>query len=806
MLAWLLSGLLALGWQAAAPAAPSAPDSEVVIGVLAKRGAPIALERWTLTADYLNRSIPGRRFRILPLAFEEIPPMIKTRGIDFLFANSAIYVQSEHDFHLFRIATLVNRASKLPVDRFGGVIFTRQENRNIDSLDDLKGHTLAAVDSTSLGGYLMARLELRDRGIETERDLRIRFLGTHDAVVRAVLDRLVDAGTVRTDTLERMAATGLLDLRRIKVLQPRTHARFPFLSSTRLYPEWPMAALPHVDNDLVKAVSRALLSMSPADPAAIAGDSLGWTVPANYQPVHDLLRSLELPPYEREPPSLGDWIVSHPLVTGLATVLLAVILVSVIHLGRLNRRLSRSRGHLARAMEAQERSAVELRDNLARLKESEEKFTGLALSALDAIIMLDPQGRVVFWNRSAERTFGYAAVEAIGLDLENWLVTDTTAAPDQTLRRYLGSHEHPLSGTLLEVDARRKNGERFQTEISLSSVELKLGWHVICVLRDITRRKRLEAERQRLETELSQHHKMQALAQLADGISHEINSPMQVIGNNLRFLGESFEAIGRLLETLESLLEGMRRVPALNGTVAACEREREAIDPQYLTTEAGRAVRESLVSAEQVKRILRSMAVFADADKAVKSPVDLNKLLRDLSALSRHLWSVRAELQLDLRETELTVEAYPGELSQALLNLLVNAVQAIEERGGGISGRIRIHARREEGMACIGIEDNGTGIPAEARDHIFNPFFSTRDTGQGSGQGLTLSHDVVVRRHGGSLSFESEPGRGSCFTVRLPLPVQPPTVQPAGANLTGVSQGMAKQEAEVVATSPPAAT
>ncbi len=768
MLAWLLLYLLIPGWPAFLHAQIVASD-EVVIGILAKRGPPITLQRWSPTADYLNRAIPDHRFTILPLAFEEIPAAIQTRRIEFLLANSAIYIQSEHDFHLFRIATLVNRANEQPLDRFGGVIFTRSDNRGIRQLGDLKRRTLAAVDSTSLGGFLMARRELQEQGIDTARDLQVRFQGTHDAVVHAVLERQADAGTVRTDTLERMAAAGLIDLQQIRVLRPRADLDFPFLLSTRLYPEWPMAAMPQVGNELVKAVTRALMRMPADDPAAIAAHSLGWTVPANYQPVHELFESLALPPYERPPPSLEAWIRGHPLVTTLGFLLLSVSLISALYLGRLNRRLLRSRRRLADAMEKQARSAAELRDNLARLKESEEKFTGLALSALDAIIMLDPQGRVVFWNRSAERIFGYASAEAVGMELENWLAAEAAGDPGQSVRRFVDTHESPLPGTLLEGDARRKQGEIFPAELSLSSVELKGGWHVICVLRDITPRKRLEAERQRLETQLSQHHKMQALAQLADGISHGINTPMQAIGNNLRFLGESFEDIRQWLETQEGLLEQLRQVPALSQTVAACERAREALEPDYLTREAGRAVRESLESADQIKRILRSMAIFAAPDNPVKSRVDLNKMIRDLSALSRHLWSGRAELQLELEESELIAPAYPGELSQALLNLLVNAVQAIEEQGEGSPGRIRIRVRREGDIAAIEIEDNGAGIPAEAREHIFNPFFSTRETGRGSGQGLTLSHDVVVRRHQGSLGFESQPGHGTCFSVRLPL-------------------------------------
>ncbi|MEW7973641.1 MAG: PhnD/SsuA/transferrin family substrate-binding protein [Candidatus Thiodiazotropha endolucinida] len=746
------------------------PADTVTIGVLAKRGFSITLQRWSPTIDYLNQSLPEYYFSIRPLDFKEIPPMLEARKIDFLLANSAIYIQSEHDFLVFRIATLINRSIDHPLDRFGGVIFTRADNPGLQQLHDLKDRTLAAVDDTSFGGYLMAQRELEERGIDTANGLTITFMGTHDAVVRAVLDGRADAGTVRTDTLERMAEAGLIELDRIKLLNPMPVDGFPYLLSTRLYPEWPVAALKHVSNELVKAVSHALMSMPPDHPAALASKTYGWTVPANYQPVHELFRSLNLPPHRQPPPKLIDWIRLHPVTSELFGVMLLILIITLLRLFKLNHRLACSQRHLTQSLKAEERSAAILQSNMERLKESEEKFSSLAVSALDGIIMLDPHGRVSFWNLAAEHIFGYSSSDAIGLEVDQWLVSDTEGDPAAgQLNHYIGTHDSPPPGTTLQVITRRQDGELFPSEIAISSVQVRKGWYVICVLRDITYRKQLESERRHLETELAHRHKMQALAQLSDGISHEINTPMQAIGNNLEFLLDSFYDIRELLAIQDRMMENMRQVPSLQDSVETFNKALEELDPEYLVSEVEQAVNQSLGSSEQVKRIVRSLRIFASPDSTETQRTDLNKLIQDLVAISHKLWSSHADLQLDLQVSELVIDAFPGELSQALLNLMINASQAIEESDATVPGLIEITVGKQDGLAIIDIRDNGTGIPPEVSGHIFNPFFTTREQGKGSGQGLTLSHDVIVRRHGGKLSFQSEQGEGTTFTISLPL-------------------------------------
>lgn len=276
-----------------------AQSQEIKIGVLAKLGPDVSLGKWQPTAEYLSSSIPDYSFKILPLGFEEIHDAVREGRIDFVLANPAFYVELEKFYGVSRIATLINR--NLPDQQttiFGGVVFTRKDRTDLNSLTDLRNHSFMAVDPRSFGGWHMAWRELWRLGIDPMHDFSVLQYGnTHDAVVHAVLRGDVDAGTVRTDTLERMADSGAISLEKIKVLDRRKVPGFPFLLSTDLYPEWPMAAVAHTPNKLSRVVAAALLGMSADDPAAIASKSAGWTIPLNYQPVHDCLLELRLSPY-----------------------------------------------------------------------------------------------------------------------------------------------------------------------------------------------------------------------------------------------------------------------------------------------------------------------------------------------------------------------------------------------------------------------------------------------------------------------------------------------------------------------------
>ncbi len=347
-------------------------DETVHIGVLAKRGSAHTLSRWQPTADYLSREIPGYRFTVVPLEFDEIEKSVAAGDIEFILVNPAIYVELEMHYGVGRIATMITRNGGKGYSQFGGVIFTRADRSDIRQIRDMDGKRFDAVDKDSLGGFLAAWREMEEAGLSPYKDTTLNFLETHDNVVYDVLDGRADVGTVRSDTLERMESEGKIDISKVKIINPKLHKGFGYLCSTRLYPEWPMAKTRLTSESLSNAVTAALLRMQTDSPAAEAAELSGWTVPRNYQPVHELLRELHVGPYAGygritfEDLLLYYW---HWLLTLI--VALVLLTSAVIYVTRLNQRLRET-----------ERELTEARDNLAqkvyeRTKELEESHRHL---------------------------------------------------------------------------------------------------------------------------------------------------------------------------------------------------------------------------------------------------------------------------------------------------------------------------------------------------------------------------------------------------------------------------------------------
>jgi len=264
------------------------------IGVLAKSGTEEGVKMWTALGEYLTKKVPSHTFEIVPLAFNEIHLAVRRRTIDFILTNPKFYMELEALYGLGRIASLNNKlAQGRTHSMFGGVIFSKSNRGDIRSYQDLKSKSFMAVDKLSFGGWQMALCELKHHQIEPSKYFSsLSFGGTHDAVVYAVRDGLVDAGTVRTDTLERLAEEGKIKLEDFFILNARQYDGFPLFLSTELYPEWSFAKTQKVSDKLATQVSIALMQMTIDDPAAIASKSAGWVVPHNYQRVEDCLKEL----------------------------------------------------------------------------------------------------------------------------------------------------------------------------------------------------------------------------------------------------------------------------------------------------------------------------------------------------------------------------------------------------------------------------------------------------------------------------------------------------------------------------------
>lgn len=323
----------------ACPSQLCSASQSLKIGVLAKRGPELALSKWSPTADYLTSSLSGYHFEIIPLDFTEIHAAVRDGRVDFVLANSAFYVELEKLYGVSRIATLVNQhLIGQQTTTFGGVIFCRKDRTEIRDLTDFPGHSFMAVEQRSFGGWIMALREMHRLDIEAADFSSLQYGMTHDAVVYAVRDGRVDCGTVRSDTLERMALDGKISLADFHIFNSRKHQGFPFLLSTDLYPEWPMAALEITPNKVARLVAAALMAMPVNHAAAQASKTAGWTIPLNYQPVHDCLLELRLGPYEDYGTfTLADALIRywrHALLVGLALFGAISLTVYILHLNR----------------------------------------------------------------------------------------------------------------------------------------------------------------------------------------------------------------------------------------------------------------------------------------------------------------------------------------------------------------------------------------------------------------------------------------------------------------------------------------
>jgi len=263
-------------------------ESTVYIGVLAKRGVDKAIQQWAPTAEYLSERLK-MDVRIAPLKFTEIEPALKNREIDFLLANSAYYARFEEKYGLKAVLTMNNRRGINALDRFGGVIFTRKGSA-IKKLQDIRGKKFMCVKFSSFGGAHMAWRLLLENGIDPKKDCREFMEGkTHDNVVIAVKNGIADVGTVRSDTLERMADEGKINMTDFTIIN-QVNDGFPFVHSTVLYPEWPFAACDKASPELRKKVARYLYLLKSNHPAMEASKVYNWKRPANYSDVTACLK------------------------------------------------------------------------------------------------------------------------------------------------------------------------------------------------------------------------------------------------------------------------------------------------------------------------------------------------------------------------------------------------------------------------------------------------------------------------------------------------------------------------------------
>ena len=291
---------------------------------------------------------------------------------------------------------------------------------------------------------------------------------------------------------------------------------------------------------------------------------------------------------------------------------------------------------------------------------------------------------------------------------------------------------------------------------------------VIESFRDISERKKAEKDKELLQAQLLHSQKLESVGRLAAGIAHEINTPTQYIGTNIDFMEEASQEIYELMNQIQEI----SRTAPKEIKEAICNALEKA-DWEYLSEELPQAITQSRNGIKRVSSLVLAMKEFSHPGSKEKEPRNLNQIINTTVTVARNEWKYVSEIELDLDPMLPDIPLLADEIGHVVLNMLVNASHAIGEKitdnPDGEKGTITIQTRALDHRIEVRISDTGNGIPEKIQDRIFDPFYTTKKVGKGSGQGLAISHDVIVEKHGGSIEFETESGKGTHFIIGLPL-------------------------------------
>jgi len=398
------------------------------------------------------------------------------------------------------------------------------------------------------------------------------------------------------------------------------------------------------------------------------------------------------------------------------------------------------------------------------------RLAAVVESALEAIVAVDDAEHITLFNRAAELMFARSAGDSLGQPLTTLVPEWFRASHREFMDDFsgVGALTRAISTPGLLVGL-RPNGEEFPLEATISRASIDGDIVTTLFMRDVSEWQRAEQERAQLESQLRLSQKLEAVGQLAAGIAHEINTPIQYVGDSVLFLRTAREDSHKVLEAYRNALTAIENgatAASVRADIAAAE---QAADTDFYTVEVPKAFERTLEGIEHVATIVRAMKDFSHPDAADHQEADLNRALETTLVVARNEYKYLAEVETHLHELP-PVICNIGELNQVFLNLIVNAAHAIEESGKDVAtGRIVISTDVDGEYVKIVATDNGCGIPKSNLDKVFDPFFTTKEVGKGTGQGLAITRSIVVVKHRGSVDIDSEVGVGTKFTLRLPI-------------------------------------
>ena len=397
------------------------------------------------------------------------------------------------------------------------------------------------------------------------------------------------------------------------------------------------------------------------------------------------------------------------------------------------------------------------------LREAEQRFRSIFEETIVGVFQGTPSGRYLSVNPAMARIFGYESPEEMVRTVTD--VSQTYVEPKKYMELILLLDR---MGAVRNFECQVYRKDRSQIWLSLNAHAVRKDGVLVRydgMIEDTT-------ERKALHQQLLQAQKLESIGQLAAGIAHEINTPTQYIGDNVRFLKDAFTDLTSLIAEYGKVLATVKENAALAETLKESLNAIDRVDKDFLLNEIPNAIDQGLEGVTRVATLVSAMKEFSHPGTKEKSPVNLNKAIESTITVARNEWKYVADMETDFDQTLPAIPCLPGEVNQVILNLIVNAAHAIGDvvaKGGTKKGKIRIQTRNCEDWVEIRIQDSGTGIPKHVQARVFDPFFTTKEVGKGTGQGLAIARSVVVDKHDGSIHFETEEGKGTTFIICLPF-------------------------------------
>jgi PAS domain S-box-containing protein len=396
-------------------------QQKIEIGVRAINGEAKAMKKWSATADYLTLKIPNYQFEIVPIVlFEDMQKAVENKQLDFVLTNPSAYIGLQVKYGVYSIATLLNGRKGNGLSKFGEVVFTRADRKDLNSLKDIRGHSVMGVDTVAFGGWQMLYRKLLEMNIDPYQDCsQVLFsrTSTQNDVVFDVLNGKADFGTVRTGILENLVQQELVARDSIKIINP-VRDSFPYFHTTRLYSEWTFSALKNTDKRLTKKITVALLQINKADTAALQGGYCGWEIPQNYSDVYDLLQSIKAPPFDQEEFSFSGFFLRYWIWFLIVFLIIMGLALVSLYNRILNKKLATVNKDLEQKIEKRSRE----------LLKAQQDWENIFNSISSPAQLIDKQHKIKYVNQATLDVFEMKEEDLIGKSCFT-LFHDSDSAP-----------------------------------------------------------------------------------------------------------------------------------------------------------------------------------------------------------------------------------------------------------------------------------------------------------------------------------------------------------------------------------------